>query len=240
MNSSHLVLHTVCEYLPKLLRKLCLQHFNLTITNLWLLQHFSWAVDYSISACCSILCTTSQGCTCLNERHVMQFLSHFSSHDFIGEFTTSYKELCRGQSQLNVYEVSADKDSRCHDQSLCLSDCYIVRHQARKWRLTGSVRSSVTGSLPLWGKLRNPVSLWHCANNDMTWKRLAGKKKVVCFHYNATKCNFLEQDSLSLIHTSSNTYSGQPPTRSDSIWQLEVWQEKGVEREDDMHQRATV
>uniref|UniRef100_A0A3P8TY80 Copine Va n=1 Tax=Amphiprion percula TaxID=161767 RepID=A0A3P8TY80_AMPPE len=28
------------------------------------------------------------------------------SHDFIGEFTTSYKELCRGQSQLNVYEVS--------------------------------------------------------------------------------------------------------------------------------------
>uniref|UniRef100_A0A3Q1G843 Copine Va n=1 Tax=Acanthochromis polyacanthus TaxID=80966 RepID=A0A3Q1G843_9TELE len=26
------------------------------------------------------------------------------SHDFIGEFTTSYKELCRGQSQLNVYE----------------------------------------------------------------------------------------------------------------------------------------
>ncbi|XP_035016215.1 copine-8 isoform X3 [Hippoglossus stenolepis] len=27
------------------------------------------------------------------------------SHDFIGELTTSYKELCRGQSQLNVYEV---------------------------------------------------------------------------------------------------------------------------------------
>uniref|UniRef100_A0AAQ6AIL8 C2 domain-containing protein n=1 Tax=Amphiprion ocellaris TaxID=80972 RepID=A0AAQ6AIL8_AMPOC len=27
------------------------------------------------------------------------------SHDFIGEFTTSYKELCRGQSQLNVYEL---------------------------------------------------------------------------------------------------------------------------------------
>ncbi|KAJ3585900.1 hypothetical protein NHX12_012308 [Muraenolepis orangiensis] len=26
-------------------------------------------------------------------------------HDFIGEFTTSYKDLCRGQSQLNVYEV---------------------------------------------------------------------------------------------------------------------------------------
>ncbi|PWA31054.1 hypothetical protein CCH79_00010713, partial [Gambusia affinis] len=27
------------------------------------------------------------------------------SHDFIGEFITSYKELCRGQSQLNLYEV---------------------------------------------------------------------------------------------------------------------------------------
>ncbi|TWW53583.1 Copine-5 [Takifugu flavidus] len=26
------------------------------------------------------------------------------SHDFIGEFTTSYKELCRGQGQSNVYE----------------------------------------------------------------------------------------------------------------------------------------
>uniref|UniRef100_A0A669BFT5 Copine Va n=1 Tax=Oreochromis niloticus TaxID=8128 RepID=A0A669BFT5_ORENI len=28
------------------------------------------------------------------------------SHDFIGEFTTSFKELCRGQNQLNVYEVT--------------------------------------------------------------------------------------------------------------------------------------
>ncbi|KAK6321800.1 hypothetical protein J4Q44_G00087760 [Coregonus suidteri] len=26
------------------------------------------------------------------------------SHDFIGEFTTSYRELARGQSQFNVYE----------------------------------------------------------------------------------------------------------------------------------------
>lgn len=42
----------------------------------------------------------------LNEQRLMQFLSLFCSHDFIGEFTTSYKELCRGQSQLNVYEVS--------------------------------------------------------------------------------------------------------------------------------------
>lgn len=29
----------------------------------------------------------------------------FHSHDFIGEFTTSYRELSRGQSQFNVYEV---------------------------------------------------------------------------------------------------------------------------------------
>uniref|UniRef100_A0A4W3HSB4 Copine-8 n=1 Tax=Callorhinchus milii TaxID=7868 RepID=A0A4W3HSB4_CALMI len=29
----------------------------------------------------------------------------FDSHDFIGEFTTSYRELSRGQSQFNVYEV---------------------------------------------------------------------------------------------------------------------------------------
>lgn len=30
-----------------------------------------------------------------------------SSHDFIGEFTTSYRELSRGQSQFNVYEVGS-------------------------------------------------------------------------------------------------------------------------------------
>uniref|UniRef100_A0A3B3TGG1 Copine family member 9 n=1 Tax=Paramormyrops kingsleyae TaxID=1676925 RepID=A0A3B3TGG1_9TELE len=29
------------------------------------------------------------------------------SHDFIGEFTTSYRELSRGQSQFNVYEVGS-------------------------------------------------------------------------------------------------------------------------------------
>uniref|UniRef100_A0A669CX14 Copine Va n=1 Tax=Oreochromis niloticus TaxID=8128 RepID=A0A669CX14_ORENI len=36
------------------------------------------------------------------------------SHDFIGEFTTSFKELCRGQNQLNVYEVSGDKIDQYH------------------------------------------------------------------------------------------------------------------------------
>ncbi|CAB1315493.1 unnamed protein product [Coregonus sp. 'balchen'] len=29
----------------------------------------------------------------------------YDSHDFIGEFTTSYREFSRGQSQFNVYEV---------------------------------------------------------------------------------------------------------------------------------------
>uniref|UniRef100_A0A8C6M151 Copine Vb n=1 Tax=Nothobranchius furzeri TaxID=105023 RepID=A0A8C6M151_NOTFU len=33
------------------------------------------------------------------------------SHDFIGDFTTSYRELARGQSQFNVYEVSRSSHS---------------------------------------------------------------------------------------------------------------------------------
>ncbi len=33
------------------------------------------------------------------------YINLSSSHDFIGEFTTSYRELSRGQSQFNVYEV---------------------------------------------------------------------------------------------------------------------------------------
>uniref|UniRef100_A0A8C4IP62 Copine family member 9 n=1 Tax=Dicentrarchus labrax TaxID=13489 RepID=A0A8C4IP62_DICLA len=38
------------------------------------------------------------------------------SHDFIGEFTTSYRELSRGQSQFNVYEVKY-KNNPC---ALCV------------------------------------------------------------------------------------------------------------------------
>uniref|UniRef100_A0AAZ1X8I1 C2 domain-containing protein n=1 Tax=Oreochromis aureus TaxID=47969 RepID=A0AAZ1X8I1_OREAU len=34
------------------------------------------------------------------------------SHDFIGEFTTSYRELSRGQSQFNVYEVKKMKTKK--------------------------------------------------------------------------------------------------------------------------------
>lgn len=36
------------------------------------------------------------------------------SHDFIGEFTTSYRELARGQSQFNVYEVSSFTNASNH------------------------------------------------------------------------------------------------------------------------------
>lgn len=67
-----------------------------------------------INACGALLSSTSWPAIWLylNYLYVMHFMSRFCSHDFIGEFTTSYKELCRGQSQLNVYEVSGDKDGR--------------------------------------------------------------------------------------------------------------------------------
>uniref|UniRef100_A0A667X6C6 Copine family member 9 n=1 Tax=Myripristis murdjan TaxID=586833 RepID=A0A667X6C6_9TELE len=38
------------------------------------------------------------------------------SHDFIGEFTTSYRELSRGQNQFNVYEVRHIRTARCKKQ----------------------------------------------------------------------------------------------------------------------------
>lgn len=37
---------------------------------------------------------------------MLLLLASLCSHDFIGEFSTSYRELSRGQSQFNVYEVS--------------------------------------------------------------------------------------------------------------------------------------
>lgn len=36
------------------------------------------------------------------------------SHDFIGEFTTSYRELSRGQNQFNVYEVRHNMEMACY------------------------------------------------------------------------------------------------------------------------------
>lgn len=63
----------------------------------------------------------------LSEIHHV-ILSLLSSHDFIGEFTTSYKELCRGQSQSNVYEVSADTDDQFCYRPLCfLSEVFHLK-----------------------------------------------------------------------------------------------------------------
>lgn len=56
------------------------------------------------------------------------------SHDFIGEFTTSYRELSRGQSQFNVYEVGVlslfvhlqkinEKTSSVHGQLVKSAQC---------------------------------------------------------------------------------------------------------------------
>uniref|UniRef100_A0A8C9ZLZ2 Copine family member 9 n=1 Tax=Sander lucioperca TaxID=283035 RepID=A0A8C9ZLZ2_SANLU len=48
------------------------------------------------------------------------------SHDFIGEFTTSYRELSRGQSQFNVYEVKYknNKESKTFSKTLLLESEY--------------------------------------------------------------------------------------------------------------------
>uniref|UniRef100_A0A672IHF1 Copine-8 n=1 Tax=Salarias fasciatus TaxID=181472 RepID=A0A672IHF1_SALFA len=48
-------------------------------------------------------------------------------HDFIGEFSTSYRELSRGQSQFNVYEVSA-----------CVCVCVFEIIEARALSPTGN------------------------------------------------------------------------------------------------------
>ena len=48
---------------------------------------FSWVIW---------ICVTTRSCVSLSR----------SSHDFIGEFTSSFRDLSRGQSQFNVYEVS--------------------------------------------------------------------------------------------------------------------------------------
>lgn len=42
--------------------------------------------------------------------HEQLLLTHpwpYCSHDFIGEFTTSYRELSKAQNQFTVYEVRA-------------------------------------------------------------------------------------------------------------------------------------
>lgn len=52
--------------------------------------------------------TTSDNTICV-EAHLYVWVFFVHSHDFIGEFTTSYRELSRGQNQFNVYEVRHDR-----------------------------------------------------------------------------------------------------------------------------------
>lgn len=52
--------------------------------------------------------TTSDNTICVEAR-LYVWVFFVRSHDFIGEFTTSYRELSRGQNQFNVYEVRHDR-----------------------------------------------------------------------------------------------------------------------------------
>lgn len=73
-------------------------------SNLWL---FIWC----------IFKTNQEGILSELMKHIHGFLfvwvSFVCSHDFIGEFTTSYRELSRGQNQFNVYEVRPDMGVFC-------------------------------------------------------------------------------------------------------------------------------
>uniref|UniRef100_A0A8C2XA52 Copine family member 9 n=1 Tax=Cyclopterus lumpus TaxID=8103 RepID=A0A8C2XA52_CYCLU len=51
------------------------------------------------------------------------------SHDFIGEFTTSYRELSRGQNQFNVYEVRRDMLVVCCFSLLVLPFSFRIQGQ---------------------------------------------------------------------------------------------------------------
>uniref|UniRef100_A0A3Q3W516 C2 domain-containing protein n=1 Tax=Mola mola TaxID=94237 RepID=A0A3Q3W516_MOLML len=66
------------------------------------------------------------------------------SHDFIGEFSTSYRELSRGQSQFNVYEVINPKK----------------KGKKKKYLNSGTVRQ--LGVYVWWGELINESSLQFC------------------------------------------------------------------------------
>uniref|UniRef100_A0A8C4HHL7 Copine Vb n=1 Tax=Dicentrarchus labrax TaxID=13489 RepID=A0A8C4HHL7_DICLA len=55
------------------------------------------------------------------------------SHDFIGDFTTSYRELARGQSQFNVYEVintkkKMKKKKYVHSGTVKLTSLFLITH----------------------------------------------------------------------------------------------------------------
>uniref|UniRef100_A0A8C6NV91 Copine Vb n=1 Tax=Nothobranchius furzeri TaxID=105023 RepID=A0A8C6NV91_NOTFU len=66
------------------------------------------------------------------------------SHDFIGDFTTSYRELARGQSQFNVYEVSRSSHSSLlttqqHSTSLHYMNPYQLNAYAMALKAVGEI-----------------------------------------------------------------------------------------------------
>ncbi|MGH0135367.1 UNVERIFIED_CONTAM: hypothetical protein FKN15_075444 [Acipenser sinensis] len=77
------------------------------------------------------------------------------SHDFIGEFTTSYRELARGQSQFNVYEVTARETGL----SVQVYQCCLSGHSEGDRSLCAGVPM-----LSLRSQRGRQVSLCRCTN----------------------------------------------------------------------------
>uniref|UniRef100_A0A4W6D9Q6 Copine family member 9 n=1 Tax=Lates calcarifer TaxID=8187 RepID=A0A4W6D9Q6_LATCA len=83
------------------------------------------------------------------------------SHDFIGEFTTSYRELSRGQNQFNVYEVRHD-----HGGGL------LFRHMKTLTQLNFTVAIDFTASN---GNPSQPTSLHYMSPYQMNAYAMALK-----------------------------------------------------------------
>lgn len=83
------------------------------------------------------------------------FLSFLSSpsHDFIGDFTTSYRELARGQSQFNVYEVSNSR--------VWWFSCLLMRSGIPLLRLSWLTILIRVTFIPLISLLHCFLLLWH-------------------------------------------------------------------------------
>uniref|UniRef100_A0A8C9XR26 Copine 8 n=1 Tax=Sander lucioperca TaxID=283035 RepID=A0A8C9XR26_SANLU len=68
------------------------------------------------------------------------------SHDFIGEFSTSYRELSRGQSQFNVYEVN-----------LCVYLCVSLHVFSSSDQCTGQTQINFTVAIDFTASNGNPA-----------------------------------------------------------------------------------
>uniref|UniRef100_A0A8C8K414 C2 domain-containing protein n=1 Tax=Oncorhynchus tshawytscha TaxID=74940 RepID=A0A8C8K414_ONCTS len=94
------------------------------------------------------------------------------SHDFIGEFTTSYREFSRGQSQFNVYEVKKEKN-REHLQPATLNLLFIViNHCLTRTQLNFTVAIDFTASN---GNPSQPTSLHYMSPYQMNAYAMALK-----------------------------------------------------------------